>query len=64
MTLARPIVGSKHQAPWLAPQAVVEKFRDNAVRALGAAAVRRLEDTALALDALPDVGALMALCRA
>jgi len=42
----------------------VEKFRDNAVRALGAAAVRRLEDAALALDALPDVGALMALCRA
>jgi 2-methylcitrate dehydratase PrpD len=48
----------------LAPQAIVEKFRDNAARALGAAAVRRLEEAALALDALGDVGALMELCGA
>lgn len=48
----------------LTPQAVVEKFRDNAARALGAAAVRRLEEAALGLDALADVGALMVLCRA
>ncbi|MBI2158929.1 MAG: hypothetical protein HYU25_00800 [Candidatus Rokubacteria bacterium] len=47
----------------LAPQAIVEKFRDDAARVLGAAAGRRLDDTALALGALPDAGALMALCR-
>ena len=46
------------------PQAVVEKFRDNAARALGAAAVQRIEDAALGFDALHDVGALMRLCRA
>ncbi len=54
MTLARDLA---------AFAARLRKFRDNAVRALGAAAVRRLEDTALALDALGDVGALMELCR-
>jgi 2-methylcitrate dehydratase PrpD len=46
------------------PQAVVEKFRDNAARALGAAAVQRIEEAALGFDALHDVGALMRLCRA
>ena len=48
----------------LEPQAVVEKFRDNAARALPRAAVARVEDAALALDALADVGLLMRLTRA
>ncbi len=48
----------------LEPQAVVGKFRDNAARALGEAAVQRIEDAVLALDALDDLGALMRLCRA
>jgi 2-methylcitrate dehydratase PrpD len=48
----------------LEPQAVVEKFRDNAARALPAPAVRRIEDAAGRLETLTDVGALMKLCGA
>ncbi len=48
----------------LEPQAVVEKFRDNAARALPASAVRRLEDAAGRLETLTDVSALMKLCGA
>ena len=46
------------------PEAIVAKFRANARRALPAAAVEALEGAALGLDALPDVGSLMKLCRA
>jgi hypothetical protein len=42
---------------------VVEKFRDNAGRALPGAQVLALEKAALDLERLDDVGALMALCR-
>jgi 2-methylcitrate dehydratase PrpD len=48
----------------LAPEAIVDKFRDNAGRALPEARVAELERTVLALDALSDVRALTALCRA
>ena len=46
------------------PEAIVAKFRANAGRALPAASVEALEAAALGLDALPDVGSLMKLCRA
>ena len=48
----------------LEPQAVVEKFRDNAARALPPPAVTRVEEAAQGLDALADVGSLMRLTRA
>jgi 2-methylcitrate dehydratase PrpD len=48
----------------LTPQAIVDKFRDNASRTLPASRVGEIERTALALDTLDDVGALMRLCRA
>jgi 2-methylcitrate dehydratase PrpD len=47
----------------LPPGAIVDKFRDNASRALPTARVTELEHAALSLDALPDVGALAVLCR-
>jgi 2-methylcitrate dehydratase PrpD len=47
----------------LPPQAIVEKFRDNAARALPAARVSEIERCALDLDALDDVRALVGLCR-
>jgi len=47
----------------LAECEVVEKFRDNAGRALPGAQVLALEKAALDLERLDDVGALMALCR-
>jgi len=43
---------------------VVEKFRDNAARALPPPAVTRVEEAAQGLDALADVGSLMRLTRA
>ncbi|MBI4637704.1 MAG: MmgE/PrpD family protein [Candidatus Rokubacteria bacterium] len=43
---------------------LIEKFRDNAARALPATRVDEIEHVALALDGLDDVGALMRLCRA
>ncbi|MBI4630079.1 MAG: MmgE/PrpD family protein, partial [Candidatus Rokubacteria bacterium] len=46
------------------PEAIVAKFRANARRALPASGVEALEGAALGLDALPDVGSLMKLCRA
>jgi 2-methylcitrate dehydratase PrpD len=48
----------------LPPQAVVAKFRDNAARAVGPAALARVEAAALGLEALDDVGRLMRLLRA
>ena len=48
----------------LAPEALVEKFRDNARRALPAARVAALERAALDLDRLKSVRELMRLCRA
>ncbi|HZV94443.1 MAG TPA: hypothetical protein VFF62_00870, partial [Candidatus Nitrosocosmicus sp.] len=47
----------------LAESELVEKFRDNAGRALPGAQVLALEKAALDLERLDDVGALMALCR-
>jgi 2-methylcitrate dehydratase PrpD len=47
----------------LPPEAVVDKFRDNAGRLLPAARVAEIERTALDLDALSEVGTLLALCR-
>jgi Uncharacterized protein involved in propionate catabolism len=43
--------------------AIVEKFRDNASRALAEGQVRALEKSALGLEGLDDVGALMSLAR-
>ena len=43
--------------------AIVEKFRDNASRALSEGRVRALEKSALGLEGLDDVGALMTLAR-
>lgn len=43
--------------------AVVEKFRDNAARALPPARVERLEAAVLALDTLADAGEVLRLCR-
>jgi len=42
----------------------VEKFRDNARRAVAPARVAEIERAALSLDSLGDVGVLTALCRA
>jgi 2-methylcitrate dehydratase PrpD len=47
----------------LPPAAVVEKFRDNAARALPPARVERLEAAVLALDTLADAGEVLRLCR-
>ena len=47
----------------LPAEAIVEKFRDNAGRALAAARVAAIERAALSLDALTDVRVLTALCR-
>jgi 2-methylcitrate dehydratase PrpD len=48
----------------LPPEALVEKFRDNARRALPAARVAALEQRVLELDRLKSVRELMRLCRA
>ncbi len=47
----------------LPPEALVEKFRDNARRAPPAARVAAIERAALDLDRLKSVGELMRLCR-
>jgi 2-methylcitrate dehydratase PrpD len=47
----------------LPAEAIVEKFRDNAGRALPAARVAEIERATLALDQLGDVRELVALCR-
>jgi 2-methylcitrate dehydratase PrpD len=47
----------------LPPRAIVEKFRDNASRALPGARVDEIERATLSLDALADVRALVGLCR-
>jgi hypothetical protein len=48
----------------LPPEAIVEKFRDNAGRALPPAGVAEIERTVLTLDTMADVRTLAALCRA
>jgi 2-methylcitrate dehydratase PrpD len=48
----------------LPPEAIVEKFRDNATRALSPATVAEIEQMVLRLDTLTDVRMLTALCRA
>jgi 2-methylcitrate dehydratase PrpD len=48
----------------LPPEAIVEKFRDNAGRALPPADVAEIERTVLTLDTLADVRTLAVLCRA
>lgn len=48
----------------LPPEAIVDKFRTNAVRALPPARVAELERLVLRLDQLSDVRALTTLCRA
>ena len=45
-------------------EAIVEKFRDNAGRALPPSRVAELERAALELDRLPSIEGLTALCRA
>jgi 2-methylcitrate dehydratase PrpD len=47
----------------LPPGAIVEKFRNNAGRALSSVHVAEIERTVLSLDTLRDVRALTALCR-
>jgi 2-methylcitrate dehydratase PrpD len=47
----------------LPAEAIVEKFRDNAGRALPTARVAEIEHAALRLDALSDIRTLIALCR-
>jgi 2-methylcitrate dehydratase PrpD len=47
----------------LPPEAIVDKFRDNAGRALGPAQVDELARVVLELDTLADVRVLTALCR-
>jgi 2-methylcitrate dehydratase PrpD len=47
----------------LPPEALAEKFRDNARRALPAGRVAAIERAALDLDRLKSVGELMRLCR-
>ncbi len=41
---------------------VVEKYRDNALRALGPARVAELEKAVLGLEGAADLGSLAALC--
>lgn len=47
----------------LPPGAIVEKFRNNAGRALSFVHMAEIERTVLSLDTLRDVRALTALCR-
>ena len=47
----------------LAREAVVQKFRANAARALTPSQVDELEHAALALDRLPSVASILAMCR-
>ncbi|HEU5197181.1 MAG TPA: MmgE/PrpD family protein [Methylomirabilota bacterium] len=48
----------------LPAEAIVEKFRDNASRAVAPARVAEIERTVLGLDAVADVRSLTTLCRA
>jgi len=63
MLEAREPDGRGGPARPLPPEAIVAKFRDNAGRALPAARVAALEQAALGLERLDDVGMLIALCR-
>jgi 2-methylcitrate dehydratase PrpD len=47
----------------LPPAAIIDKFRDNAARALPTSRVAEIERVVLRLDALPDVRALTSLLR-
>jgi 2-methylcitrate dehydratase PrpD len=61
---ARAPDGRGSRARPLPPEAIVEKFRDNAGRAVAPARVAEIERAALALDTLGDVRSLTTLCRA
>jgi 2-methylcitrate dehydratase PrpD len=61
---ARAPDGRGSRARPLPAEAIVEKFRDNARRAVAPARVAEIERTALSLDSLGDVRALTTLCRA
>lgn len=60
---ARSPDGRGSRARPLPDEAIVEKFRDNASRALPSGHVGELERAVLGLDTLADVRALTALCR-
>lgn len=60
---ARAPDGRGSTARPLPPEALVDKFRRNAARAVPAARVAEIERAALALDTLRDVRALTTLCR-
>lgn len=47
----------------LPAEAIVDKFRDNAARALPPASIAELERATLSLDSASDVRSLLALCR-
>jgi hypothetical protein len=47
----------------LPSSAIVEKFRDNARRALAASQLEELEEAVLRIDGAPAVGKVLALCR-
>ncbi|HEY2993501.1 MAG TPA: MmgE/PrpD family protein [Methylomirabilota bacterium] len=64
MLEARAPDGRGSRARPLPAEAIVEKFRDNAGRAVAPARVAEIERAALALDSLGDVRALTTLCRA
>jgi 2-methylcitrate dehydratase PrpD len=63
MLEARTPDGRGSLARPLPPEAIVEKFRDNAGRALPAARVREIESVVLGLDAAADTHALTSLLR-
>jgi 2-methylcitrate dehydratase PrpD len=60
---ARAPDGRGSRARPLPAAAIVEKFRDNAGRAVAPARVAEIERTVLALDSLKDVRSLTTLCR-
>jgi len=60
---ARVPDGRGSRARPLPPEAIVEKFRNNAGRAVAPARVAEIERTVLALDTLKDVRALTSLCK-
>lgn len=56
--------GRGSRARPLPAEAIVDKFRDNAGRALAPARIVELERTVLDLDAVTDVRTIATLCRA
>ena len=63
MLEARAPDGRGSRSRPLSTQAIVDKFRDNAARAVSPARIDEIERTVLALDTLHDVRALTALFR-